>query len=134
VMLARRNFEQGATLYCSLDVYGAQKDPKTGMPQVAMGYVVKRVADGSTVLRLDPTPIRPTSLGRLSRIVGFPLDREGPGEYELVLQVQDALSGRALEQREPFTVVAAEPKAAEAATAPQPSLAPAPTVAAAPTL
>ncbi len=133
VMLARRNFEQGGTVFCSLDVYGAQKDPKTGMPQVAMGYVVKRMADGSTVMRLDPTPIRPTSLGRLSRIIGFPLEKEGPGEYELVLQIQDALSGRAIEQREPFTVVAAEAKAAEAASAPQPSSAAAPTVAAAPT-
>ena len=118
VMLARRSFEQGATVYCSLDVYGAQKDAKTGMPQVAMGYVVKRVADGSTVMRLDPTPIRPTSLGRLSRIIGFPLDQEGPGEYELVLQIQDALSGRAIEQREPFAIVPADTKAARTGGAP----------------
>jgi VWFA-related protein len=114
MMLARRAFEPGATLYCSLDVYGAQKDAKTGMPQVAMGYVVKRVSDGSTVIRLDPTPIRPTTLGKLSRIVGFPLDKEQPGEYELVLQIRDALSGRAIEQREPFTIVAVDAKAADA--------------------
>jgi hypothetical protein len=126
MMLARRAFEQGGTLFCSLDVYGAQKDTKTGMPQVAMGYVVKRVADGSTVIRLDPTPIRPTTLGKLSRIVGFSLEKEQPGEYELVLQIQDALSGRAIEQREPFTIVPADAKPADAKTAPAPAVAEAP--------
>ncbi len=132
VMLARRTFEQGATLFCSLDVYGAQKDPKSGMPQVAMGYVVKHVSDGSTAMRLDPTPIRPTTLGRLSRIIGFPLDKTEPGEYELVLQIQDAISGRAIEQREPFTIVAREaPKPADAGAAP-PAVAEAPKPAPAP--
>jgi hypothetical protein len=127
VMLARRSFEQVATVFCSLDVYGAQKDAKTGMPQVAMGYVVKRVSDGSTVMRLDPSPIRPTSLGRLSRIIGFPLDQEGPGEYELVLQIQDTLSGRLIEQREPFSVVPAETKAAQTGGALPAAVADAPT-------
>ena len=131
MMLARRSFEQGATLFCSLDVYGAQKDAKTGMPQVAMGYVVKRVTDGSTVVRLDPTPIRPTTLGKLSRIVGFLLDKEEPGEYELVLQIRDALSGRLIEQREPFTVVPPEAKPAQAGSPPPPAVAEVP--AAAPT-
>jgi VWFA-related protein len=126
MMLARRTFEEGAALFCSLDVYGAQKDAKTGMPEVAMGYVVKKVADGSTVIRLDPTPIRPTTLGKLSRIVGFSIDKTEPGEYELVLQVQDKLSGRAIEQREPFTIVARETKPAEAGAAPPPAVAEAP--------
>jgi hypothetical protein len=123
-MLARRTFNQGTMLYCSLDVYGAQKDAKTGMPQVSMGYVVKRVPDGGTAVRLDPTPIRPTSLGKLSRIVGFQLEKDEPGEYELILQIRDALSGRAIEQHEPFTIVAAESKAATTGgTAPQAAVA-----------
>jgi hypothetical protein len=119
-MIARRTFEEGGQLFCSLDVYGAQKDPKTGMPEVAMGYVVRNAGDGSTVVRLDPTFIRPTSLGKLSRMVGFSLEKVEPGEYELVLQVRDALSGRAIEQKEPFTVVPAEPQPAAAASASQP--------------
>jgi VWFA-related protein len=133
LMLARRTFEQGTMLFCSLDVYGAQKDAKTGMPQVAMGYVVKRVPDGATAVRLDPNPIRPTSLGKLSRIVGFQLEKEEPGEYELILQVRDAISGRAIEQHEPFTIVAKEDKAAPenptppAAAAPPAAPAPVPT-------
>jgi len=127
-MLARRTFAEGAQLFCSLDVYGAQKDQKTGMPEVAMGYVVRRTTDGSTVVRLDPTPIRPTSLGKLSRMIGFSLEKAEPGEYELVLQVRDALSGRAIERHEPFTVVAGEPKPAAAASAsPPPASASAPT-------
>ncbi len=132
MMLARRTFEQGATLFCSLDVYGAQKDAKTGMPQVAMGYVLKRVADGSTVVRLDPTPIRPTSLGKLSRIIGFPLETPDLGEYDLVLQLQDTLSGRAIEQHEPFTVVARDTPPAQAGGAPAQPVAEAPKPAPAP--
>jgi VWFA-related protein len=126
MMLARRSFEEGATLFCSLDVYGAQKDAKSGMPEVAMGYVVKRVTDGSTVMRLDPTPIRPTSLGKLSRIIGFSLDKTEPGEYELVLQIEDSLTGRGIQQHEPFTIVPREAKPAQAATAPPVADAPKP--------
>jgi VWFA-related protein len=128
-MLARRNFAGGAggVLYCSFDVYGAQKDAKTGMPNVAMGYVVKR-ADGSTVTRIDPTPIRPTSLGKVSRLVGVGLDQFEPGDYEFILQVEDKLSGRAIDQREAFTIgertspppTAAAPPPAEPAPAAAP--------------
>jgi hypothetical protein len=82
-----------------------------------MGYVVKRIADGSTVTRFDPTLIRPTSLGKLSRLIGFSLEKVEPGEFELILQVRDTLSGRAIERHEPFTVVPGEPKPAEAASA-----------------
>src|SRR4029453_8341205 len=106
-MLARRTFSGAGgegMIYCSIDVYGAQKDPKTGMPQVAMGYVVRRASDGSTVARIDPTPIRPTTLGKLSRLVGVGLNQFQPGEYDFVLQVQDQVSGRAIEQKEPFSV------------------------------
>src|SRR5262249_470073 len=43
-VLARRTFPSGSTLYCSFEVYGAAKDPKTGMPRVSAGYVIRNKA------------------------------------------------------------------------------------------
>ena len=102
--LARRQFEQGQMLLCQFDVYGADKDG-SGMPRVAMGYVVKGV-DGSMVTGVDPAEIRPTSVGKLSRAFRFGLEATPPGDYELVMILYDRLSGKSLELREPFSVLA----------------------------
>jgi len=89
------------------------------MPNVAMGYVVKKASDGSTVTRIDPTPIRPTTLGKLSRLVGVGLAQFAPGDYEFILQVRDEISGRAIDQKEAFTV-GERPATAEHAAPPNP--------------
>jgi hypothetical protein len=102
-VLARRSFAPGATLYCQFEVYGADKDKTTGMPQVSAGYVVRR-SDGSVLTKVDPTPIRPTSLGKLSRLVGTSLEGATPGDYELVLTLKDELAGKTIEVKEPFAV------------------------------
>ncbi len=78
---------------------------RTGMPRVVNGHTIRR-ADGTVVVTVDPTRITPTSLGKLSRIIGSPLGDAPPGEYELVLSFQDEVSGKTLELREPFTVAA----------------------------
>ena len=52
------------------EVYGAGKDKPTGMPRVINGYTIRRKADSTVVMTVDPTRITPTSLGKLSRIVG----------------------------------------------------------------
>jgi VWFA-related protein len=104
-VLARRQFQTGSALYCQIDVFGAEKDP-SGMPQVLQGYKVRR-ADGSVFTSADATEIRPTSLGELSRVSGFSLQGASPGDYELVMDVSDRLSGRNVELKEPFTVVPA---------------------------
>ena len=106
---ARRSFPPGSTLYASYEVYGAGRDKPTGMPRVANGYTVRR-ADGTVVARADPSRIMPTSLGKLSRIIGAPLGNIAPGEYELVLSFQDEVSGKTIEIREPFAI--APPEAA----------------------
>ena len=85
-------------------VFGAAKDPKTGMPRVSMGYVVK-AADGSVFTKANSTEIRPTSLGKLSRMVGFTLDNAAPGSYEIVMSFKDEISGHTLELKEPFNIV-----------------------------
>jgi VWFA-related protein len=105
-LVVRRDFPQGATLYCSYELYGAAKDPQTHMPRVVADYQVRK-ADGSLVVaQVDPTPIRPTSLGRLSRLTGTPLQGAPPGDYELVVNLKDEIAGKTMEAREPFRIVA----------------------------
>ena len=101
--MARREFEQGEELTFRFEVYGAQKDG-SGMPRVDMGYVVRRV-DGSVLRGVPPAEIRPTSVGKLSRLFRFGLQAAEPGEYELVMIFYDHLSGKSLELKEPFTVL-----------------------------
>jgi hypothetical protein len=112
-ILARRNFPTGSTVFCSLDVYGAAKDKESGMPRVSMGYSVLKKDDGSVVNRIDPTVIAPTSLGKLSRMIGFGMDTAAPGEYQLVINIRDELSGQTLELREPFTLERPGPAVAD---------------------
>src|SRR5258706_1977607 len=66
--IARRDFAQGSSLVWQFEVYGAQKDQKSGMPRVSMGYQVRR-SDGSRFISITPTVITPTTLGKLSRMV-----------------------------------------------------------------
>lgn len=104
--LARREFGSGSELFCQLDVYGAKKDEQTGMPRVRQGYVVTR-PDGSVLTAMAPSLIRPTSLGHLSRMIGFHLKDAPPGEYDLMMTLRDEISGKSIERHEPFTVVPA---------------------------
>jgi VWFA-related protein len=111
VLLARRSFEAKGALYCRFDVSGMAKDKDTRMPKVSSGHRLRR-ADGTVVSRSDPTPILPTSLGAITRMIGIPLDGLAPGEYELSLTVNDELAARSQEILEPFTLTAPAPAAA----------------------
>jgi VWFA-related protein len=101
--VARRSFAPGATLFCQFEVFGAEKDKQTGMPRVSAGYVV-RGADGGVVTQVAPTTINPTSIGKVTRLVGTKLEDVAPGTYEFVLSLKDEVSGKTLEIREPFTL------------------------------
>ena len=100
---ARRSFAPGSTLYASFEVYGAGREKPTGMPRVKNGYSIRRV-DGTVLVAVDATRITPTSLGKLSRIIGTPLENAAPGAYELVLSFVDEVAGKTIEVREPFDV------------------------------
>jgi VWFA-related protein len=113
-MNANRTFAVGGTVYCQFEVYGAKKNDK-GMPQVSAGYVVRRRGGGEELLRVEASQIKPTSLGKLSRLVGSPLPPAAVGELELVLDVKDEISGETRQIVEPFS---AEEKAPAVATAP----------------
>jgi VWFA-related protein len=118
VALARREFATGSDMLCQFDVYGAKLDPKTGMPHVVQGYLVRR-ADGSVFTGMEPSEIKPTSLGRLSRMFGFRLTDAPQGDYEILMTVRDELAGQSLEIHEPFTV--GPPLALSAANAHEPA-------------
>jgi hypothetical protein len=103
-LLARRDFTLGAMIYCQFDVFGAATDQKSGMPRVTAGYTI-RAKGGADVFRVAPSMITPTSLGKLSRIVGSELKDATPGDYEFVLTVKDEIDGKSLELVEPFKLV-----------------------------
>ncbi len=114
-LIVRRTFAPGATLFASFEVYGAAKEKPTGMPNVSAGYVVRR-PDGTPVISVEPSRINPTSLGKLSRIVGTRLPADATGDLEFVLSVKDEISGKTLEVKEPFTVAGEAAAAAAAST------------------
>jgi VWFA-related protein len=101
-LLARRAFEPGQEVFCQFEVYGAQKD-SSGLPRVVMGYAVRR-ADGSFLTRVEPTGIRPTSIGHLTRFIGLGVGEAQAGDYELVMAFRDMLSGDFLEAKESFSI------------------------------
>jgi VWFA-related protein len=103
MLLARRTFDSGGMLYCQYEVYGAAKDKATGMPKVTAGYEIRK-SDGTIATRVDPSPIMPTSLGALSRMVGTSMKGVSPGDYEIVVDLKDEIAGKSLEVREPFTL------------------------------
>jgi hypothetical protein len=70
-----------------------------------MGYKIVGT-DGAVKARLDPSVIMPTSLGKLSRMIGVPMATAEPGDYQLVISLKDELSGQAVELNEPFSLVA----------------------------
>jgi VWFA-related protein len=110
-MVVRRTFQPGATLYAQFEVYGAQRAKGSGMPKVLAGYSIRR-QDGTVVSRVAATEILPTSLGKLSRLVGTGLADATPGNYEFVLDLRDEVGGGTVEVREPFTIAAPETAAA----------------------
>ena len=106
VLQVRRGFSRDALLYCQFAVYGAAREEKGSLaPHVRAGYEVRR-ADGTLFKRSAPTLINPTSVGALLRLNGISLKGAAPGEYELVLTVQDELAGKSVEIREPFAIEA----------------------------
>ena len=103
-----------ATLYAQFEVYGAAKEKGSGMPKVVAGYQIRR-QDGTVLTKVAPTQILPTSLGKLSRLVGTGLGDAAPGAYEFVLELRDEIGGGSVEIHEPFTVDAAAAGAGVAA-------------------
>jgi hypothetical protein len=99
----RRDFPTGGALYCSFEVFAAAKGAD-GLPRVLAGHALRRPG-GATLGSTSPNPIRPTSIGALSRVIELPLAGRAVGDYELVLTVTDEIAGRTREVVEPFSIV-----------------------------
>ena len=101
VLIVRRLFDQGATLYYQYEVFDPARDA-AGATRVRAGHVVRR-RDGSVVRELKPTPLIPGASG-MSRFAGISLAQAPPGEYELVITVIDDVRGQTITVSEPFAI------------------------------
>jgi VWFA-related protein len=100
--VARRRFAAGRTLYYVFEVYGAQKGD-AGVPRVSAGFEIRR-ADGGVLAQQPAAAVAPGPGGELAQVFPFSLRGVPPGDYEVVLRVQDDVAAKTLEVRDPFTV------------------------------
>jgi hypothetical protein len=102
-LAVHRVFRPQGGLYVKYEVFGAALPSGEAIPRVSGGLEV-RTRDGRVVRKADPSPISPDSSGRVVRTLGMGMDGLDDGRYELVLVVRDEVRGKALEQKEPFTI------------------------------
>jgi hypothetical protein len=102
VPLARRTFPSGARLFCLFDVYGVTPNDR-GAREVAIGYVVRR-RFGAVLAESPARVVTGDAGGSLSHRMVLSLSGAEPGEYELLLTVDDKASGNRLERRDLFVV------------------------------
>ena len=106
VLVVRRTFPAGATLYYQFNVLGAGLD-QASLPRVVSGHEIRRL-DGTSVRRMEPRPIAGAAGGGLSRFSGVSLAGVPSGDYELLLHVVDEVRSQSVEMREPFTILPIE--------------------------
>ena len=104
VLVARRAFPAGSTLYYQFTVTGAARDAGAGT-RVEAGHEIRRAGQGTVVRQMPPRLIAQSPGGALSRFSGLPLVGLDAGDYELVLRVVDRLGGRSIEHVEPFSLL-----------------------------
>ncbi len=103
VLVARRAFASGTTLFCQFTAYNAAVRASDRQPEVSGAWILRR-ANGDVVRQTAPTAVVPSPDGVLTRMYGIALAGLTPGDYELVLIVRDELQSQTVELREPFTV------------------------------
>ena len=102
VPIARRRFASGSRLFYTFDVYGTT--PGSGSAgEVTAAYVVRR-KDGTVLNQTPPRVLTPAADGSLSHSLVLPLSGAEPGEYALVLTVEDKKDGTRLERQDVFVV------------------------------
>jgi VWFA-related protein len=101
IPLARRHFPAGSTLYYVFEVFGAQ----TGAdgPRVMTGYRVESIG-GDVIGTQAPVPLPPGPGGSLSQMYALNTTGLAPGDYLIVLEINDQVAGRTLEVLDPFQV------------------------------
>jgi VWFA-related protein len=105
VLIVRRLLTAGATLYYQYSVFDAGRT-SNGETRVKAGHIVRR-ANGTVVKELKPTPLVSAS-GGMSRFAGISLAGMPAGEYELVVNVTDEVTGEAVTVHAPFALADAQ--------------------------
>lgn len=113
VLVVKRTFPAGSTLYYQYSVLGAGKD--TAGATKVVGSHELRGPGGAVVKRLEPRPIAAAADGALSRLAGLNLAGLAAGDYELILTVTDEIRGETIERHEPLAILPPEPAGASAA-------------------
>jgi len=103
-LAVHRVFRPEGALYVQFEVFGAARAAQPPLPRVTAGLALRK-ADGRVVRQAPPTPIVADADGRVVRFVGIPLDGLEEGPYDLVLDVQDQVSGARVLDGEPLTLV-----------------------------
>jgi len=107
VLVVRRSFPAGATVYYQFGVLGAARNAAGAV--AVTGSHVLRDKDGAVVKAMAPRPIVPGADGGLSRLAGLNLTGLPPGDYDLSITVRDEVAGQVVERREPFVILPAAP-------------------------
>jgi VWFA-related protein len=108
VPLARRSFPSGENLVYIFEVFGAHSDPASGKPRVTSRCAVRH-ADGSALVESPTRPIQPGPQGQLGEQIPISLRGAPAGDYEVVVTLDDEVSGTRVETRDPFTVLPPSP-------------------------
>jgi VWFA-related protein len=101
VLIVRRLFPPGATLYYQFSVFDAGRTGD-GQTRVTAGHVIRR-ADGTVVKQLAPTALAPGEHG-MSRFARVSLAGVAAGEYSLVVTVTDDVRGETATVEERFAI------------------------------
>jgi hypothetical protein len=102
VLIARRAFPAGATLYYQFSVLGAGKDAAGATRVVGSHQLIG--PGGAVVKQLEPRPVAGGG-STPSRFASVGLGGLPAGDYDLVLKVTDQISGQSVERREPLAIL-----------------------------
>ena len=102
VLIARRAFPAGATLYYQFTVLGAGRDAAGATRVVGSHQLIG--PGGAVVKQLDPRPIAGGAAAP-SRFASVGLAGLPAGDYDLVLKVTDQSTGQSVERREPLAIL-----------------------------
>jgi VWFA-related protein len=107
VPTALRRFTRGRPLHCQYELFGFGGRDMPGIAQVLGGYTLRN-ADGVEIAVVPPTLIS-TDGRRVVRRITLPTAHLEPGAYELQVNVEDRLAGRAFTAREAFFLESERP-------------------------
>ncbi len=102
VPLSHRRFPAASTLYYVFQVFGAQPGPD-GASRVLTGYRVEAL-DGTVIGAQAQAELPSGPNGELSQMYSFNVKGMAPGDYLIVLEVNDQVAGQTLEVFDQFQI------------------------------